>query len=83
MWTESGALKGGGGGVPCRLSVLRNGNIAYMSLSLIHAHVACERHYRNVTIYVSTSSRMSLDLMSPVDFRKKMCRPVEFQGGGP
>ena len=27
--------------------------------------------------------RMSIGSMSPVDFKKRLCRPVEFQGQGP
>ena len=35
---EEGPLTGGS---PCRLSILRNANVAYMSLLLIYGHVAC------------------------------------------
>ena len=41
--THEGPLMGGGGGYPCRMSILRNVT-CHMFLSLIFLHVAC--HYQ-------------------------------------
>ena len=79
-----GALDGEGGGIPMSHVDFKNSNVA--CLSLIFHHVAC-RVFEIAMLHINTIflplCRMSLSLMSHVEFKKKPCRCVEFRHLGP
>ena len=83
-----GPLMGGGGGSQCRMSILRNVNVAYLSsMSFTFPSVTCRiyetamSHVANFILVILPS--MSLCPMSHVEFKKCSCRPFGFRGQGP
>ena len=54
---------------------------------MLHVFVACLCRMSNLrndnVAYISVPCRMSLGLMSHVDFKKELCRHVKFRGRGP
>ena len=75
-----GPLTGGGGGSQCRLSILRNGNVACLCrLFMPMSHIKFKKCQWRMSLSISVSCRMSPILMSHVDFKKGPCRRVEFR----
>ena len=71
------------GGSPCRLSILRNGNVACLCrLFMPMSHVEFKKCQCRMSLSISIPCCMSLGLMSYVDFKKGPCRHVEFRGRG-
>ena len=82
----AGALDGGGGGSPCRMSILRNANVACLCRLLMPiSHVEFNKwpcrmsNLRNGPC----QCHMSIGAMSHVGFKKWPCRLVNFRGLGP
>ena len=77
----AGALDGGS---PCRLSILRNANVACLCRLLMSmSHVEFKKYPCLMSLYFFKPCRMSIGSMSHVEFKKWPCRPVEFEGQGP
>ena len=81
-------------GFPCHLSILRNGNVTCLCrLFLPMPHVKFKKWKCHKSLSFSFPCRKSLSFsfpcrMSPcpissVDFKKELCRRVEFKGQGP
>ena len=85
-----GPLMGGGGDPQCRLSILRNGNVPchyFIDFPVDFQSVQCRLSIlrnRNVLCHYILNFPVDFkSLMSPVEFKKRPCRPVEFKGQGP
>ena len=69
-----GGVLTGGGGVPMSPVALRNGNVACLCrLFMPMSHVEFKKRCR-MSLSISIPCRMSLSLMSPIDFKKGLCR---------
>ena len=54
----------GGGGSPCRLSILRNGNVACLCRVFVPmSHVKFKKWQRRMSLPISVPCRMSLSLI--------------------
>ena len=72
------------GGPPCRLSILRNANVACLCrLFMPMSHVEFKKFPCHMSLYCLKPCRMSIGSMSHVEFKKWPCHPVEFKGQGP
>ena len=72
------------GGSPCRLSILRNANVACLCrLFKAMSPVDFRKLPCRMSLYFVKHCRMSLGPMSHVEFKKQPCRPVDFRGQGP
>ena len=79
--TSSGALDGGS---PCRLSILRNANVACLCrLFKAMSPVGFKKCQSHMSLYFLKPCHMSISSMSRVEFKKQPCRPVDFRGRGP
>ena len=68
-------------GSPCRLSILRNANVACLCrLCMPMSHVEFKKWLCPMSLYLLPPSLMSLGPMSHVEFKKRMCRPVYLRG---
>ena len=80
-------MVGGGpliGGSPCRLSILRNANVACLCrLFMPMSHAEFKKYPCHMSLYLLKPCRMSIGSMSNAEFKKWPCRPVEFNGQGP
>ena len=77
-------MYGMGGGPQCRMSILRNGNVAcFYRLFLPMSHVEFKKGLCHMSLYFLSPCRMSLSPMSHVDFKNCPCRSVDFKGQGP
>ena len=73
----------GGGGSPCHIAILINGNVAGLRrLFFPISQVEFKKRLCPMSLYFYTSYLMSPSLMSHVEFKKKPCRPVDFRGKG-
>ena len=71
-------------GSPCRLSILRNANVACLCrLCMPMSHSEFKKYPCHMSLYFLKPCRMSIDSMSNVEFKKWPCRPVKFNGQGP
>ena len=71
------------GGPQCHMSILRNGNVAYISLIF---HTVTRQIQENATSHVTIflpSYPMSPSPMSHVKFKKRPWRHINFRGHGP
>ena len=72
------------GGPQCHMSILRNGNVACLCrLFSPMSHVEFEKRLCPMSLHFYPSCRMSLSLMSYVEFKICPCHPVDFRGQGP
>ena len=76
-WLHMGPLMGG---LQCRMSILRNGNVAFLVAYFPRSQM--EVAMSHVTIIFSPC-HMSLSPMSRVEFKKCPCNPVDFGGQAP
>ena len=75
---------GGGGGSHCRVSILRNGNVACRCrLVFLMSPVEFKKCLCPLSLYFQSPCRMSVCFMSPVEFKKWPCRRVDFRALGP
>ena len=75
-----GTLKGS---PQCRLSILRNGNVAcHCHLFSPMSHFEFQKRLCPVSLYFLLPCRISLGPMSHVEFKKCLCHPVDFRGQG-
>ena len=82
--SSRGSLRGGG--AHCRMSVLRNGNVAYLGhlfSTMSTSHVEFKKMVCRISLYFVPSSHMSLSPMSHVEFKKWTWHPFAFRGQGP
>ena len=71
-------------GSPCRLSIIRNANVAcFCRLFMAMSHVEFTIYPCHMSLYFPKPYRMSVGFMSYVEFKKWSCRPVEFKSQGP
>ena len=77
--------QGAQGGPQCHMSNLRNGNVpcpyfcnTHVDFKSLISHVQFKDWPMSLIFFL-----MSIGFMSHVDFKKWLCRPVEFKGQGP
>ena len=72
------------GGPQCRVSILRNSNVACLCLLFSPmSRVEFKERLCPMSLKFHTPCRMSLSHMSHVEFKKSPCRHVDFRGQGP
>ena len=72
------------GGSPCRLSILRDANVACLCrLFMPMSHVEFKKYPCHMSLYFLKPCRMSIGPMSLVEFKKWPRSPVKFKGQGP
>ena len=78
---REGALDGGS---PCRVSILRNANVAcFCRLFMPMSHVEFKKwpcRMPNLTFCKKWPCHMSIGSMYHVEFKKWLCRPIGFRG---